>query len=162
MTARIPVGYIKEALLAPLVRPIITKEALLALLVRPIIILVAAACAGCASQGTSPALDTSPAVSADPPSAQTAPAPERAAGMRVYKDPQTGKFIAPPTAPALPPREGLVAPAPVDLQETVNTVPGGGIKVDLQGRFRSHSIATKDAEGNVSIRCVPEQALPKP
>ncbi|OGI42661.1 MAG: hypothetical protein A2150_05395 [Candidatus Muproteobacteria bacterium RBG_16_64_11] len=125
------------------------------------LIFIAAICAGCASQGTSPALDTSQAATAEPVSAQTAPAPDRAAGMRVYKDPQTGEFTAPPTAEAVP-REGLVTTAPVDLRETVSTVPGGGIKVDLQGRFRSHFIATKDADGNVSVRCVPEQELPKP
>lgn len=119
-------------------------------------------CAGCASQGTSPALDGSQAATVDSASAQTAPAPARAAGMRVYKDPQTGEFTDPPpptTAPVERPlnrsHEGLVA--------TPNTaVPNGGVKLDLQGRFRSHSIATKDADGNISVRCVPENDPPKP
>ena len=95
MIARTPAGYIKEAPLAPLVRPIM--------------MLVAAICVGCASQGTSPARDTSQAATAEPVSAQTAPAPERAAGMRVYKDPQTGEFTGtpPPASPPSPMEESL-------------------------------------------------------
>lgn len=150
MIARISIGCIKEALLAPLVGPIV--------------MLVAAICAGCASQGTSPALDTSQAASAEPPSAHTSPAPDRAAGMRVYKDPRTGEITGtPPPASPPPPVEQSFHRSHEGLVAVPNTaVPGGGVKVDLQGRFRSHFIATKDAEGNVSVHCVPESELPKP
>ncbi len=127
-------------------------------------IFVAAMCAGCAIQGTSPALDITQAASVEPASAQTAPAPVRAAGMRVYKDPQTGEITG--TPPATSPTTAMERPlsrSDEGLVAVPNTaVPGGGVKVDLQGRFRSHFIATKDDEGNVSVRCVPEQELPKP
>ncbi len=125
-------------------------------------IFIAAMCAGCASQGTSPALDGSQAATVDPASAQTAPAPERAAGMRVYKDPQTGEFTTPPL-PATAPAERALNRSHEGLVATPNTaVPNGGVKLDLQGRFRSYSIATKDADGNISVRCVPENDPPKP
>lgn len=158
MTARIPVGYSKEDLACPS-RNDIRKTTPL---VRLIPILVAAVCAGCASQGISPALDTSRAAPTDSVSVQTSPAPAHGAGMRVYKDLQTGEITTPPdsaTAPAVRAlnrsHEGLVA--------VPNTaVPGGGVKLDLQGRLRSHFIATKDADGKVSVRCVPESELPKP
>lgn len=125
-------------------------------------IFIVAICAGCASQGTSPALDGSQAAAVDPPSAQTAPAPARAAGMRVYRDPQTGEFTDPPL-PATAPVERALNRSHEGLVATPNTaVPNGGVKLDLQGRFRSYSIVTKDAEGNVSVRCVPEHELPRP
>lgn len=127
-------------------------------------IFVAAMCAGCASQGTSPASDPAQAISADSVSAQTAPAPARAGGMRVYKDPQTGEITdTPPATLPTTPTERPLSRSDEGLMAIPNTaVPGGGVKVDLQGRFRSHFIATKDADGNVSVRCIPEQELPKP
>lgn len=125
-------------------------------------IFIAAVGTGCASQGTSPALDGTQAPSTEPASAQTAPAPTRAAGIRVYKDPQTGEFVDPPL-PATAPVERTLNRSHEGLVETPNTaVPNGGVKLDLQGRFRSHSIATKDADGNISVRCQPENDPPKP
>lgn len=38
--------------------------------------------------------------------------------------------------------------------------PGGGIMVDLQGRFRSLSIATTDADGNLTVRCLSGTVVP--
>jgi hypothetical protein len=78
--------------------------------------------------------------------------------MRVYKDPQTGEITGtPPPASPPPPMEQSFNRSHEGLVAVPNTaVPGGGVKVDLQGRFRSHFIATKDAEGNVSVYCLPE------
>ncbi len=125
-----------------------------------VIIFAGILCAGCASPGvipTSVAPEASPAAASPPAGAH--------AGLRVYKDPQTGEFTDPPPADAttIAPvgralnrsHEGLVA-------EPNTAVPGGGVRLDLQGRFRSHFIATKDADGKVSLRCVPEHELPKP
>jgi hypothetical protein len=133
-----------------------------------LLVLVGVFCYGCAGQGT-------PRVGAPPEAATQQGVPSdgqatnpvansREAGMRVYKDPQTGEFISPPPAtPTTAPVERALNRSHEGLVATPNTaVPNGGIKMDLQGRFRSHFIATKDAEGNVSVRCVPEHELPKP
>jgi hypothetical protein len=76
-------------------------------------------------------------------------------GMRVYIDPVTGEFV-----------NGPVEKSPVDLPEQlksalstsaeglkVEPAPGGGIMVNLQGRFQHASIATIDAQGNVTSEC---------
>ena len=116
-------------------------------------------CAGCASSGVSPASspsETSPAMAG--------PLVGAHAGVRVYKDPQTGEFAQPSstdTSIAASVARSF-SRSHVGLVEVLNTeVLGGGVKMDLQGRFRSHFIATKDADGKVSVRCVPENELPK-
>jgi hypothetical protein len=40
------------------------------------------------------------------------------------------------------------------LVEQVNPVAGGGIKLDLQGRFQSAQVATKKADGSVYVPCL--------
>ena len=41
-------------------------------------------------------------------------------------------------------------------------LPGGGYRVDLQGRFVSATVATLDAEGRLTTRCVEaEDAQPE-
>lgn len=84
------------------------------------------------------------------------PGPATDSAMRVYRDPVTGEFTSPPPE-ALPPgvlpseREVIsIEPAP-EMQETA--VEGGGMKLDLQGRFRSYMSVTKDAEGNATVQC---------
>lgn len=83
-----------------------------------------------------------------------------AAGMRVYRDPATGEFIAPP--PDAPDADRTVAPdaaaralstAPGALVEEPGTSPAGGVTLDLQGRFQSDESATIDATGAVRTRC---------
>jgi len=83
-------------------------------------------------------------------------APAAGSAMRVYRDPVTGEFSSPPPE-ALPPsvlpsdREATsTAPLP-EMQETA--VEGGGMKLDLQGRFRNYMSVTKDAEGNATVQC---------
>jgi len=88
--------------------------------------------------------------------AQSREAVPAATASRVYKDPVTGEFTAPP-AEAKAPR------APVSVHEAISTAPiptmqetaveGGGTKLDLQGRFRSYSSATRDAEGKITVHC---------
>jgi hypothetical protein len=86
---------------------------------------------------------------------QGAPVQQGASGFRAYVDPETGELTEPPSdAPAEEPAaafstsdEGLVAvPSPV---------PGGGVMVDLQGRFRSPLTATVGADGKVRMQHVP-------
>jgi hypothetical protein len=89
---------------------------------------------------------------------QAAGAVEGAAGMRIYLDPETGEPRDPPTEAmdqvSLPPDDAL-STSSEGLVETPSPVPGGGVKLDLQGRFRSPLIATQDAEGKVTIQHLP-------
>ncbi len=124
-----------------------------------IVIFVGMLCAGCASTGVTPtsiAPEATPAAASPPAGAH--------AGLRVYKDPQTGEFTEPPptdTSTAAT-AERAFSRSHQGLVEVPNTaVPGGGAVLDLQGRFRSHFIATKDADGKLSVRCVPEHEQPK-
>jgi len=89
---------------------------------------------------------------------QSAGAVEGAAGMRIYRDPVTGELVDPPAeAPdqvSLPPDDAL-STSSEGLMETPSPVPGGGVMVDLQGRFRSPLVATQDAEGKIKIQHLP-------
>jgi hypothetical protein len=85
-------------------------------------------------------------------------APSKAApGMNVYIDPQTGAFLSEP-APGAPPLE--LSPAERDalstshqgLVEVPSPVPGGGVKLDLQGRFQSPLMGTVGPDGNVTMQ----------
>jgi hypothetical protein len=73
-----------------------------------------------------------------------------AAGMRVYRDPQTGMFTTPPPGAAVAqPQAARVPMAPL------TEVPGprGGFVVDLQGRFDAYVTASVDSNGRVEARC---------
>lgn len=120
-------------------------------------------CQGCASNTPQPGsagpdhaqLASGPATSAEP-----APAPRRGAssahGMKAYKDPVTGKFTTPPPGAVehtdIPEQRGLFD-AQEPLKAKPSPVPGGGIEIDLQGRFQSYTKATKGADGKISIEC---------
>ena len=85
----------------------------------------------------------------------TAYSPEGAAGMRVYINPNTGEILQPPAgAPATETPEALekaFSTSSEGLVETPSPVPGGGVILDLQGRFRSPLVATQGADGKISI-----------
>jgi hypothetical protein len=78
--------------------------------------------------------------------------------MRIYLDPETGEPRDLPTEAmdqvSLPPDDAL-STSSEGLVETPSPVPGGGVKLDLQGRFRSPLIATRDAKGKVTIQHLP-------
>jgi hypothetical protein len=84
---------------------------------------------------------------------------EDSPSMRAYKDPKTGKLGVPPAGerPKAAPRaaERTLGPPPEELVEVPSPVPGGGAMVDLKGQFRSHTTATKDADGKIRIDCQP-------
>ncbi len=88
--------------------------------------------------------------------------PKESPGMRAYLDPVTGEFGVPPSweEEALG-TEALVAPgAPAStsdagLVETPSPVPGGGVMVDLQGRFQSPLVATIGTDGKMTMRHLP-------
>lgn len=81
-------------------------------------------------------------------------------GMTIYRDPTTGQFVPPPAGPPGPSKP-LPTPSPgsstshADLVERPSVVPGGGVIIDLEGRFRGPLTATVDADGKVTIQHQP-------
>lgn len=110
--------------------------------------------------------DDSPAASAQtptqpgvpqPPAEKPTAVPEGASGMTVYIDPQTGAIRqdpAPGTTPLqLTPQErNAFSTSHQDLVQVPNPEPGGGVKLDLQGRFQSPLIGTIDANGKLKMQ----------
>jgi hypothetical protein len=76
-----------------------------------------------------------------------------AAGLRAYRDPTSGVLLPKPPAAAqhafVP--DAAVSSSAAGLVE--QPAPGGGVMVDLQGRFHSHMSATVAADGSVSTSC---------
>ncbi len=102
--------------------------------------------------------DTAASGAARPP----APAPVAGQGMRVYRDPKTGR-LGPPPPGVQPPglsvaEQHMLNRSDQGLQQ--RTLPGGGVAVDLQGRYQSMAVATVGADGQAAVNCVltPEQA----
>ncbi|WP_457797492.1 hypothetical protein [Methylocystis sp. S23] len=98
-----------------------------------------------------------PALSADDAApaeaAPAVPAVEPQA-MKGYVDPATGKVSGVPPAGVTPPalseaEKNAVSTSSEGLREVRNTGPGGGYKVDLQGRFRSPLVGEMEASGQV-------------
>jgi hypothetical protein len=98
----------------------------------------------------------SPGVSAAPPAATT-PAPQGEGGMTVYVDPKTGQILsepAPGTQPlTLSPQErNSLSTSHQGLREEPNSVPGGGYKLNLQGRFQNTMFGTVGADGKPRVQ----------
>jgi hypothetical protein len=103
--------------------------------------LLSAALISFSCSGTPSSSAKSPAASAPTTSAQM-----------VYRDPVTGQIGAPPPGT----RPTGAAPAGMNtsstgLQQTAS--PGGGVMVDLQGRFQSFSRVRADGNGKVTAEC---------
>jgi len=90
---------------------------------------------------------------------KTARTPEGAAGMRVNIDPNTGEIQEPPvgapTAETMESLERAASTSSEGLVETPSPVPGGGVILDLQGRFRNPLVATQGADGKISTDHAP-------
>ena len=87
--------------------------------------------------------------------------PGGASGMMIYIDPQTGAILkepAPGTVPLqlTPELQNALSTSHQGLVETPSSVPGGGVKVDLQGRFQSPLVVTIDADGKVKMQHLDE------
>lgn len=96
-----------------------------------------------------------------PPAEKPVSIPEGASGMKVYIDPQTGAILkrpAPGTVPLKlsPQHQNAFSTSHQGLVEVPSSVPGGGFKVDLQGRFRSPLIVTIDENGKVKMQHLEE------
>ena len=82
--------------------------------------------------------------------------PGSASGMIIHIDPRTGAILRGPAPGAVPLQlspgvQSALSTSHQGLVEVPSSFHGGGIKVDLQGRFRSPSFATIDSNGNVRI-----------
>ena len=82
-----------------------------------------------------------------------ADAQQGSSGLRVYIDPLTGEFGVPPQLEA--PYAHAYSTSQEGLVETPSPVPGGGVMVDLQGRFLSPLTATVGADGKIKMRHAP-------
>lgn len=75
------------------------------------------------------------------------------AGSWINVDPQTGQRIpAPPGGVAIPASPAFSTSHQGLVEEPA---PGGGMMIDLQGRFRSAASATVGADGTAHRDCVP-------
>lgn len=97
------------------------------------------------------------ASSGPPPAEKPATGPEGVSGMTIHIDPRTGALLkepAPGTVPLqlTPQLKNALSTSHQGLVETPSSVPGGGVKVDLQGRFQSPVFATIDANGKLKIQ----------
>lgn len=89
------------------------------------------------------------------------------AGRQVYLDPLTGKIGVPPPGVTNLARlmsleeEKALSTSSEGLEQIPLTGPAGGVKVDLQGRFRSQVVVAIDSLSNISVRCVTGTAGPE-
>jgi hypothetical protein len=74
-------------------------------------------------------------------------------GMRAHVDPETGRRVPEAAVPETP----RALPAPPRAVET--PAPGGGMMLDVRGRFMSEVVATVEPDGRVRIDCVDAGAI---
>lgn len=97
------------------------------------------------------------------PAEKAAVAPEGAAGMTIHIDPRTGARLPEPAAgsvplPLSPQLRDALSTSHQGLVEVPSPVPGGGVKLDLQGRFQSPLVVTIDADGKTRTRHIGPQS----
>lgn len=78
-------------------------------------------------------------------------------GMNVYIDPQTGEFISEPkqgqnALKITPEMQNATSTSSEGLVEEKSAVPGGGVMIDLKGRFQSPLIITQNPAGKKEIQ----------
>ncbi len=84
--------------------------------------------------------------------------------LRAYIDPETGKLASPPDAARVPPPALTASPAVQSATSTSSAdfeakpAPGGGMMIDLKGRFNSRVFATKDKNGKIVISHTPDKS----
>ena len=84
------------------------------------------------------------------PATQEGAAPGHA-GQWIHVDPQTGKRVPAPPSAATAGRPEFSS-SHQGLAE--KPAPGGGMMIDLQGRFRSAATATVGADGKPNVDCI--------
>lgn len=105
----------------------------------------------CCAKGKAPAADaqsTSPKTN-DKESTK----PAGTAGFMVYLD-EHGRPTAPPVGKAAEvPVSGLFSTSAAGLRQVPSVGPAGGVKVDLEGRFRTATVATTGPNGRIQLNC---------
>jgi hypothetical protein len=83
------------------------------------------------------------------------PATAGQAGMRIYKDPETGQISGHASLPAIG-TDGLpvVDDNPTDLPQV--RLADGSYMIDLQGYFQDYAIIRLDAQGHRVMSCTPQ------
>lgn len=106
--------------------------------------------------GSAPAPETPPAAVEEPREEAATPAPAvGAAGLTVYKDPVTGRLMPiPPAELRELLTEDIRRAASMSHEGLIETAaPGGGVMIDLQGRFQNVMWATTGSDGVVTADC---------
>ena len=86
--------------------------------------------------------DQQPASSESPAQPVATTTAQATAGWRAYIDPETGELTDPPAGSAVSLSEAAAfSTSHAGLRERPSPVPGGGMILDLQGRFRSPLVA---------------------
>lgn len=91
--------------------------------------------------------------------------PESTSGMMIFIDPETGAFLKEP-APGheplqlTPELQNALSTSDSGLVEVQSSVPGGGVMLDLQGRFQNPLIITIDANGKLKTQHLNEMTEP--
>jgi hypothetical protein len=85
------------------------------------------------------------------------------AGFRVFRDPATGQLRQPTRAEAaeLARAEAEAAPEAEPIFVVVEH-PDGMKSVDLQGALMQSVVVTRNADGSLTFRCVPDRLQPAP
>lgn len=91
--------------------------------------------------------------------ASTAATPAAAQGQLVYLD-KDGNRVTPPPGAVKAAETPSVNRSSEGLVQVQSSVPGGGVMVDLKGRFRNYVVATKKSDGTVAITCTQEGSVP--
>jgi len=81
--------------------------------------------------------------------------PIEANGLRVYRDPISGR-LGPPPARAQPPGLSVVEQQRLNRSDRglrARSLPNGAVAIDLQGHFMSMAVATTDAKGKPAVNC---------
>lgn len=82
-----------------------------------------------------------------------------AAGYILHVDPESHEFVEAPVFTESDPFSDRIDDAlnfsTEGLVEKPSDVEGGGVMVDLQGRFRNTSVITINADGTLSAPCIP-------
>ena len=92
-------------------------------------------------------------------------AQESAPGMTIHVDPKTGRLLKEPAPgsvplPLTPQLRDQLSTSHQGLVEEPAAVPGGGVKLDLQGRFQSPLVGTIDADGKFRMQHLHDTAEP--
>jgi hypothetical protein len=83
--------------------------------------------------------------------------PAGTAGFTVYLDEQ-GRPTAPPVGKAAEAAvPGLFSTSAAGLRQVPSAGPAGGVKVDLEGRFRTATVATTGPDGRIQMNCTMEK-----